>query len=249
MVGPNKDYASSEASAYAWIMDHLASPKSTTPQSPFTTEDDLFSGFQHVPLFDSGHGRIVEPPMFKLPPPAVTSEQQAFALTWGEEEQAAPTALPSLSTHAHDDTTSEDDDPELALSDFKYQFTKWTTANAPIEVEDKDPHPGKKEILMYENTPDGHRTAVNIALKNGYIQANNNEQLVKLMHMLANTTNTKIKDDSTEIERSVSAGGAVLGEITEDGELQPPSQRHVEPVKHGRLKGKARMEAKKAGKK
>ena len=266
MPGPAEIYSASELDAHAWAREHFDSPRGVKSNTVFTAEDDFLSGLRARPLFAAGRGRALEQPLFKQPPLPAPSSKEPFALSWGEEAFTLPAAPSSHTHHVHHNETSEDDDPSLALSDFAYQFTKWSTpSSAPKATELTASQPAKREILLYDNTAEGHRTAIDLAILNGYIDANNEGQLVNLMRALASTKNTKIKDDSTEIERSVGAGGAVLGEVKEEAESDKAGgvrdqagqhgdtrAQHVNregPVKYGRLKGKARKEAKKAGKK
>ena len=183
MPGPAETYSASELDAHAWAREHLNSPRGIKSNAVFTAEDAFLSGLQARPLFAAGRGRALEQALFKQPPLLAPSAQQSFALTWGEAAFTPPPAPSSHTHHVHKET-SEDDDPSLALSDFAYQFTKWSTpSSAPKATELTASQPAKREVLLYDNTAEGHRTAINLAILNGYIDANNEGQLVNLMRV------------------------------------------------------------------
>ncbi|KAH7073561.1 hypothetical protein BKA63DRAFT_514350 [Paraphoma chrysanthemicola] len=127
-------------------------------------------------------------------------------------------------------------------------------------------------MLMFDNTPEGIRMAVDVAIKEGLIEEGNEAQIQQLMKMLASTTNKKT-DGDTEIEKSVGKGGAVLGKVKEDAGAEGDASseqstntaaglttrgdekmlgkegdddEEIQPVKSQRLKGKARKLAKAA---
>jgi hypothetical protein len=47
---------------------------------------------------------------------------------------------------------------------------------------------------MYDNTPEGHRYALGVAIKEGFVDPDNDEQVAALMKPLGNPENKKAKD-------------------------------------------------------
>jgi hypothetical protein len=52
---------------------------------------------------------------------------------------------------------------------------------------------------MYDNTPEGHRHALGVAIKEGLIDPDINEQVAALMKHLGNPANKKTKDISDDV--------------------------------------------------
>jgi hypothetical protein len=98
----------------------------------------------------------------------------------------------------------------------------------PAQVPDMNepvPSKSKRVELMYDNTPEGRRRALDLAIKEGIIDPDNDEQVTALMKRFVDPVNKKIKDNATVMERLVDASGAVLGVIREDvvGEMEKGS--------------------------
>jgi hypothetical protein len=269
MPGPRKDYSASEATAHAWIREHLADlavDDSKLPP-PARTQDSFFTAdlAKHA-FYANGIGRTVEQPLFKLPHPHLlpSSPQDPFTIFYNEPRVALPLPHP---TFEHVDEAPEDDDPALALADFAYQFETWSPTTAQ-----KDPEPQPKreaQMTMYEKLERGDpRAAVADGLRNGIFDPSNEASMRLLMQVLAGGAGHGEK----KIEGSGGGGGAVLGEVKEEeveeldgrltelraeqgqgegegGEVQVVEKAEVEVVQSGRLKGKARKMAKSAGKK
>jgi hypothetical protein len=51
---------------------------------------------------------------------------------------------------------------------------------------------------MYDNTPEGHRYALGVAIKEGFVDPDNDEQVAALMKPLGNPENKKAKDISDD---------------------------------------------------
>jgi hypothetical protein len=128
------------------------------------------------------------------------------------------------------------------------------------EVSKPKPTTQQRVELKFDNTPEGHKTALKLAIQRGYVDPNNDEQVKALMETIREMPNKMLKDASGELDRHVVAGGAALGVIGEDaaGEVAESSRAPIktrdndgtevqvkESSKTQRLKGKARKDAKK----
>jgi hypothetical protein len=71
-------------------------------------------------------------------------------------------------------------------------------------------------VLCYENTPEGHRTAVTLAIQQGLIDADDDAAIEALMKTIRESHNTKLKDDTDELDKHMTSGGVALGLINED---------------------------------
>jgi hypothetical protein len=91
------------------------------------------------------------------------------------------------------------------------------------QPEPADPTPAeygklKQTILAFDNTPEGYRTAVDDAIKEGLVDGNDKQAIAALMERMASTKNIKEKDRATELERHVQKGDAIVGRIQEEVE-------------------------------
>ncbi|KAH7089873.1 hypothetical protein FB567DRAFT_590665 [Paraphoma chrysanthemicola] len=191
----------------------------------------------------------------KSPAPALFPEESFVS---EEKPSLPPTTASTSRQHAKMSST--------ALARPATQLTLSQPLPAPTQPE--------QTMLMFDNTPEGIRNGVDVAIKEDLIEEGNEAQIQQLMKVMASTTNKKVKGD-TEIEMSVGKGGAVLGKVKKDaggegdalveqststmagmttlrGEqvLRKEGDRDEEmkPVKSQRLKGKARKLAKAAKK-
>jgi hypothetical protein len=127
-----------------------------------------------------------------------------------------PTPPPTAASHSAG-VRSKDDSRQgtkLSSTTLAGPATQLTASQSSSSRAKPEPKP-EQTVLMFDNTPEGMRNAVNVAIKEGLIEAGNNAQIQKLMQLLASTRNKKTKGDS-EIERSVGQGGAVLGKIKDE---------------------------------
>jgi hypothetical protein len=134
-----------------------------------------------------------------------------------------------------------------------------TSAHVPTEDVPESPT-SKRVELMYDNTPEGRRRALDLAIKEGIIDPDNDEHVAALMKHFADPENKKTKDNATVMERLVDVSGAVLGVIKEDAKCEmahgsgstreksnDDDEQRNEVRKTSRLKGKARKDARKMG--
>jgi hypothetical protein len=71
-----------------------------------------------------------------------------------------------------------------------------TTQAEKVELESR-----KQTVLRYENNPEGHRTAVTLAIQQGLINADDDAAIEALMKTIRESYNTKIKDDTYELDK------------------------------------------------
>jgi hypothetical protein len=95
---------------------------------------------------------------------------------------------------------------EISVSKFDTEEPKLEMTKLAVTEED---------VLDCENTPEARRTAVVLAIRQGCINADNDNQVVNLMRMLAGTPNTEV-----ELDKSTQASEAVTKEISEDNEIE-----------------------------
>jgi hypothetical protein len=70
--------------------------------------------------------------------------------------------------------------------------------------------PAGQVELRYENTPEGHRTALTLAIQQGLINPDNDEEVTALMKTIRESTNRTIKDDTGELDKHITKGGPAL---------------------------------------
>lgn len=268
MPGPRKYYAPNEAAAFAWICEHVPPPKDPKP-TPIKNPAHPYIHIPHdVPLFDKQKGRTVNQPLYKLPPKP-PRKFEPFHLTWAPRSsyEHAPTPPHTNGFHHHDDHITDeeaaapDSDPDLALYDFNHQFGQWEAAAKTAAEQAEQQTTSFEELMFYhEQVPNGHRIALKPGLRTGIIATDNTGQLQLLMYALANSASSS----AASADAKTSEGGTVLGEVGEDGKIVEKTgekcdvndmkvstvKKEAEVVKKvvGRLKGKARKEAKKTGK-
>jgi hypothetical protein len=105
----------------------------------------------------------------------------------------------------------------------------------------------KQTMVCYENNPEGHRNALKLAIENKCIDPNNEEEVKNLMYQLEHTTNKMIRTNNTEMERQITPGGAVIGELKDEDTEMGGMAEQSETAMAQRLKAKAKKKGKKSG--
>jgi len=253
---PRQHYSASEADAEAWICKNLPPPKDHKP-TPVREPNSYYIEIPgDTPLYDKRcTGRSVNQPLYKVTPKP-PRKRDPFALTWAPKKPATDGHSTYTNGIHHDasladkDATSPDDNPDLCLYDFTHQFSHFE-ANAKRAAEPSQREAFKTTIIELENKPGSHRVIINDGLMQGALSTDDMAQVAVLMSVMANANaNNAVKEDE-----EVKQGGEVLGEVGEDGEIVKAGEkcevsggemRMGKKVVAGRLKGKARKEAKKA---
>lgn len=73
--------------------------------------------------------------------------------------------------------------------------------------------PAGQVMLRYDNTPEGHQTALKLAIEEGLINPDDDDEVQAFMKTIRETPNKKLKDDNEELDKHITAGGAALGVI------------------------------------
>jgi hypothetical protein len=206
------------------------------------------------------------------PPISSAAQDDAFASENAQDENAGPSKRAALiakvkakpaTSSAGILTSKSASQKRAALQKNRHRRPIYETAEPQAKAEEPKPATQQRVELRFDNTPEGHRTALNLAISQGLVDPDNDAQVEALMNTIRSTPNKVLKDASAELDRHVAAGGAVLGVINEDaaGEMAESSRALIkkddgdaeaqekDTSKTQRLKGKARKNAKKAGKK
>jgi hypothetical protein len=71
--------------------------------------------------------------------------------------------------------------------------------------------PAGQVMLRYDNTPEGHQTALKLAIEDGLINPDDDDEVQAFMKTIRETPNRKLKDSNEELDKHIAAGGAALG--------------------------------------
>jgi len=82
--------------------------------------------------------------------------------------------------------------------------------------------PAGQVMLRYDNTPEGHQTALKLAIEEGLINPDDDDEVQAFMKTIRETPNKKLKDNTEELDKHITAGGAALGVINPNASASKP---------------------------
>ncbi|EAT90950.2 hypothetical protein SNOG_01301 [Parastagonospora nodorum SN15] len=82
--------------------------------------------------------------------------------------------------------------------------------------------PAGQVMLRYDNTPEGHQTALKLAIEEGLINPDEDDEVQAFMKTIRETPNRKLKDSNEELDKHITAGGAALGFINPNAPSSTP---------------------------
>jgi hypothetical protein len=113
-------------------------------------------------------------------------------------------------------TSTPSTQKRAALQRNRHRKPTFDTPAPSTQAEKPESNSSIPMVLKYENTPEGHRTAVTLAIQQGLINADDDDAVEELMKTIRESHNTKLKDDTDELDKYITAGGAAIEVLNED---------------------------------
>ncbi|KAH5728870.1 hypothetical protein HBI17_225860 [Parastagonospora nodorum] len=82
--------------------------------------------------------------------------------------------------------------------------------------------PAGQVMLRYDNTPEGHQTALKLAIEEGLVNLDDDDEVQVFMKTIRETPNRKLKDSNEELDKHITAGGAALGVLNPNAPSSTP---------------------------